>query len=48
MTTTIHVCKSCLEVKSINSDGLCVRCAEWNESIDGTLLALLNQEIKAQ
>lgn len=43
-TTTITVCKSCLDVKSVDSDGLCAACADFNEAVDGTLLALLNAD----
>lgn len=34
-------CKICMEPRQLNSEGLCKRCHEWNESMDGTVLALI-------
>lgn len=38
---TIDKCLSCLETNSVDHNGLCESCAEWNESLGGALLALL-------
>ena len=35
------ICKSCLEPRQLDDDGLCDSCSLWNQSLDGTLLALL-------
>lgn len=40
--TIIETCKACLESREVDKDGLCESCALWNDSLDGTLLALLN------
>lgn len=44
MMQTITVCASCLEPHPLNGDGLCTKCALFNNSLDGTLLALLQSE----
>jgi hypothetical protein len=36
------VCKSCLEPRDVDDDGLCDHCADFNDSIDGALIALIN------
>lgn len=45
---TIGKCIACLEENSINSDQLCEFHALHNDSVDGTLLALLRAEEDTQ
>ena len=44
-TTTITAkCRSCLFVKrDVNSDGLCPRCADFDQAVDGSLIPLLDE-----
>lgn len=42
--TEVSKCLSCLETNALNHDKLCEACALHNESLDGTLLALLTAE----
>ena len=37
-------CRSCLFVKrDVNSDGLCPRCADFDQAVDGSLIPLLDE-----